>query len=144
MNIAKIRISRTMSQKQVAKLLNVSRSTVAMWETGKAAPTADKLPRIAEALKCSIEELFSGDTEGQQTHESGRRKNMRNWLKKLRENQGLTQRVVAEALGVTRQYYNLIESGERQSKMSIETAQKLAVVFNVPIAYILKKETKIS
>ena len=69
---------------------------------------------------------------------------MREYLKALRENQGLTQRVVAETLGVTRQYYNLIESGERQSKMSIETAQKLAAIFNVPIEYVLKQETKVS
>lgn len=69
---------------------------------------------------------------------------MREYLKALRENQGLTQRVVAETLGVTRQYYNLIESGERQSKMSIETAQKLAAIFNVPIEYVLEKETKVS
>ncbi len=74
MNIGKIRMSRTLSQKEVAKLLDVSRSTVAMWETGKAAPTADKLPKLAEVLKCSIEELFSGDTEGQQTHERSGRK----------------------------------------------------------------------
>ncbi len=69
---------------------------------------------------------------------------MREYLKALRENQGLTQRVVAETLGVTRQYYNLIESGERQSKMSIETAQKLAAIFNVPIEYVLEQETKVS
>ena len=69
---------------------------------------------------------------------------MREYLKALRENQGLTQRVVAETLGVTRQYYNLIESGERQSKMSIETAQKLAAIFNVPIEYVLEQETKAS
>lgn len=70
MNIGKIRMSRTLSQNEVAKLLDVSRSTVAMWETGKAAPTADKLPKLAEVLKCSIEDLFGSDTERQQPQET--------------------------------------------------------------------------
>lgn len=69
---------------------------------------------------------------------------MRTWLKELRRTSKMSQQNVADILGITQQYYNLIESGERQSKMSIETAQKLAAVFDVPIEYVLEKETKIS
>ena len=69
---------------------------------------------------------------------------MRTWLKELRRTSKMSQQNVADLLGITQQYYNLIESGERQSKMSIETAQKLAAIFNVPIEYVLEKETKIS
>ena len=69
---------------------------------------------------------------------------MRTWLKELRRTSKMSQQNVADLLGITQQYYNLIESGERQSKMSIETAQKLAAVFDVPIEYVLEKETKIS
>ena len=69
---------------------------------------------------------------------------MRTWLKKLRSTSKMSQQNVADRLGITQQYYNLIESGERQSKMSIETAQKLAAIFNVPIEYVLEQETKVS
>lgn len=69
---------------------------------------------------------------------------MRTWLKELRRTSKMSQQNVADLLGITQQYYNLIESGERQSKMSIETAQKLAAVFDVPIEYVLENETKIS
>ncbi len=69
---------------------------------------------------------------------------MRTWLKELRRTSKMSQQNVADILGITQQYYNLIESGERQSKMSIETAQKLAAVFDVPFEYVLEKETKIS
>lgn len=67
---------------------------------------------------------------------------MRNYLKKLRVKKNITQQYVAKKLDITRQYYNLIESGERQSKMTIEFAQKLAHVLDVPIEYILEHENK--
>lgn len=65
---------------------------------------------------------------------------MREWLKNLRKEKNLTQFCVAKALQITPSYYNMIESGERQSKMTIETAQKLANFFNVPLDFILENE----
>ena len=47
------------SQKGLAQILNVDRSTVAKWETGTM-PRADKLPAIARALNCSVDELLCG------------------------------------------------------------------------------------
>jgi putative HTH-type transcriptional regulator len=47
-----------LTQIELAKMLNVDRSTVAKWETGGALPTADKLPKIAKALNCKIDDLF--------------------------------------------------------------------------------------
>jgi len=67
---------------------------------------------------------------------------MREYLKELREDKGETQQSVAEKIGVTRQYYQLIENGERQSKMTIDMAQKLANIFGVSIEVILKNENK--
>lgn len=59
MRIKEIRMSRGMTQSELAERLDVSRSTVAMWETDANVPNADKLPAIAEALSCeSIDELF--------------------------------------------------------------------------------------
>lgn len=65
---------------------------------------------------------------------------MREWLKKLRLKRNLSQQNVADELGITQQYYNLIENGERQSKMTIDTAQKLAKIFDVPLDFILQNE----
>lgn len=58
MNIKNKRVSLNMTQYELSKKLNVTRSTVAMWENGEAFPRADKLPALAEILKCSIEDLF--------------------------------------------------------------------------------------
>lgn len=65
---------------------------------------------------------------------------MRNYLKDLRAKKSLTQLDVAKKLNITESYYSLIENGERQQKMTIDLAQKLADVFGVSLEYIFEKE----
>ena len=55
----KVRKREKITQKQIAEALGVDRSTVAKWETGKAAPRAALLPKLAKILNCSIEELLT-------------------------------------------------------------------------------------
>lgn len=43
---------------QLAKELGVSAPTVSDWANGKKMPSADKLPSIASALGCKIDELY--------------------------------------------------------------------------------------
>ena len=52
------RESKKLTQEEVGKLLDVNRSTVAMWETGKSLPRADKLLKLAEIFGCSVDELL--------------------------------------------------------------------------------------
>lgn len=67
---------------------------------------------------------------------------MREYLKQIRINAGLTQLDAANKLDISESYYNLIESGERLTKMTIDMAQRLASVFNVAIEYIFENERK--
>lgn len=61
-----LRERKNLSQYKFAEMLGVAQSTVAMWETGTNIPTADKLPKIAEILNCTIDDLFgrTEETEG--------------------------------------------------------------------------------
>ena len=43
----------------VAKLMETTQAAVAMWETGARMPRADKLPKLAEVLGCSVADLFA-------------------------------------------------------------------------------------
>ena len=43
---------------RVHEKLNVLQSTVAMWESGDNTPRTEKLPELAEILKCTIDDLF--------------------------------------------------------------------------------------
>jgi len=53
------------------------------------------------------------------------------YLKQLRTNKGVSQRVVANYLGITNQAYSNYENGKRQA--DYETQLKLADYFSVPL-----------
>ena len=53
---------------------------------------------------------------------------MRNWLKELRKQAGLTQQQVADLAGVSQGFYGNIELGKRGHKLPVETAKRIAEV----------------
>lgn len=65
----------------------------------------------------------------------------REYLSRLREQRNETQQIVADSLGLTRQYYQQIETGERQKRMDIALATKLASHFEVELGEIIRQET---
>ena len=56
--IEKFRKEKGLTQGALAMQLGVKQGAVAMWETGKALPRADKLPKLAEILDCTVDELL--------------------------------------------------------------------------------------
>ena len=48
-----------LSQAELASAVGVTQASVAMWECGNKYPSSDKLPAIAVALGCSIDDLFA-------------------------------------------------------------------------------------
>ena len=68
---------------------------------------------------------------------------MREYLKHLREAKGLTMQELSKKLGITRQYYQMIESGGRQRKMDIPIITGISKALNVPVEYIVNEENKI-
>lgn len=53
---------------------------------------------------------------------------VRDWLIKIREAANMTHEDVANAAGIKRQYYSMIESGKRNP--SVAVAQKIAEILN--------------
>ena len=68
---------------------------------------------------------------------------MREYLKKLREEHGYTMQAVAYKLGISKQYYQRIEVGDRQQNMDITLAVKLSDIFGVTIQKIIEEEQAI-
>jgi transcriptional regulator with XRE-family HTH domain len=68
---------------------------------------------------------------------------MREYLKNLRINSNMTMQDVADAFGITKQYYEMIESGDRQKKMDVTLVAKISSLFNVPIERIAMYEQEI-
>lgn len=57
-NIKSLRENVGFTQVKLAEMLNISRTTVTMWETTDAYPRSELLPQIAELLGCSIDDLY--------------------------------------------------------------------------------------
>lgn len=58
LKIKQLREEKGLLQEELSSNLGVSRSTVSMWETGKAYPRGETLVKLAAALGCTIDELF--------------------------------------------------------------------------------------
>lgn len=71
----------------------------------------------------------------------GGREQVREYLIEAREKAGLTQQDVANRIGISRQYYQMVETGERQKRMDLSIAGGLSVVLNIPIAEIAQRES---
>lgn len=61
--IQRKRLKLGMTQADLAGALGVDPSTVAKWESEKAYPRADLLPKIAGLLGCTIDELYADEPE---------------------------------------------------------------------------------
>lgn len=61
MRLYNARLSRDMTQSELAEKVGCSKATVSYWETGRTFPTAFYLKQIANALQISLDELFDID-----------------------------------------------------------------------------------
>ena len=52
-----------MTQRELAERIGVERSSVAKWESGDAFPRGALVGRLAEALNCTIDDLYNGGKE---------------------------------------------------------------------------------
>lgn len=65
----------------------------------------------------------------------------REYLVRFREQRNESQQDVATALNISRQYYLMIENGQRQKRMDVVLVAALANHFGVPITDIVACET---
>ncbi|WP_313132585.1 helix-turn-helix domain-containing protein [Anaerocolumna sp.] len=68
---------------------------------------------------------------------------MRIYLKHARKALGLTQEDVANALGISQNYYCDIENSERQKEIKVPFLIKLSTVLQIPIDKMLSEEKKL-
>lgn len=68
---------------------------------------------------------------------------LREYLVRLRKERNETQQNVADSVGLSRQYYAMIEAGNRQKKMDISLASSLATHFGITLAEMISLEEKV-
>lgn len=65
---------------------------------------------------------------------------MRNWLKEARAKQRLTQKQMADALGITEAYYSRIECGDRQKNMDVSLAIGIGNILGMSVQEVIDAE----
>ena len=63
MSFVSARKKANLTQAEVADAFGISAASVSQWETGRNLPAAEKLPEIAALYNCSIDELFTKETD---------------------------------------------------------------------------------
>lgn len=63
--IQSMRMRSNLTQEDVAHEIQLDRSTVAKWETGKAYPRAETLLRLAKIFECSVDDLLASNINTQ-------------------------------------------------------------------------------
>jgi len=62
-SLARLRLSRGLTQSHLAELLGVQPRLVSRWETGEAKPQFAHMVRLAEVLEVSLDQLVHGNDE---------------------------------------------------------------------------------
>lgn len=58
--IEQLRNKLGISQNELAKRIGVTQGAISQWEQGLSKPTIDKLIKLGEIFKCSVEDLLQG------------------------------------------------------------------------------------
>ncbi len=67
---------------------------------------------------------------------------VRTWMKQKRKEKGMSQQNVATACGITKQYYQAIESNKRQLDLSTSLILGLATAFDMSPVEIVNLESE--
>ena len=65
---------------------------------------------------------------------------MREFLRELRKERGLSQDEISKRMGLTQSFYSMIETGERVERMNLEMAVKLANTLGIDSGEFIKRE----
>ena len=64
----------------------------------------------------------------------------RDYLKQLRTEAGMSMQDMGNALGISKQYYSLIEAGSSQKNMDLTLVRKIAALFDKPMTWVADQE----
>lgn len=135
-----IREDKDLTQKQLANILNVERSTYAGWETGKNTIPLRKLNALSDYYKLSIDYItgLSNTKRYENINKNINPKDVGKKLKHLRLKNNLKQKDIFTFLNTTSSTYSAYETG----KVLIQTSfiYSIAKKYNTSIDWILNKK----
>lgn len=129
--IKELRLKRGLKQSELAQMASISREAVGNYERGDRIPNIEITQKIATALEVDINELLDKNNEGKSPGETLLSKR----LFELREEKGLNQSDVADAVGISYISVGNYENAARIPKADVVV--KLADFFDVSSDYLL-------
>ena len=138
--IKSMRISRGYTLSYVAEQLGIKEATMQRYESGEIKNIKhETIANLAEILNCSPVYLMGWENDNtsntltKKVFSVGEKFNEN--LKMAREQKNLTQKEVADSIGVAKSTYSLYESGEREP--NVQTIKKIADTLNVSAVELL-------
>ncbi len=119
-----LRLERNITQKDLAKRLSISPSTVGMYEQNRRFPDADILVKLSSIFDVSVDYLLG-------IERSEKQEGIRMNLRKLREKAGLSQAELGNLVGLKQTTISQYESGAREPNLDL--TQKIADVLDVSL-----------
>mgnify|MGYP004466120529 CR=1 FL=1 len=130
--LKELREQKGMKQSELGRLLNVNNSAISKYESGKLQLTDDTLIKLSDIFGVSIDYILSrndNDDIPPRISMTGNR------IKTLRTEYNLTQRQLADILGLTPKMISFYESGQRVPPIDI--VEKLANIFSKSSDYLI-------
>lgn len=125
------------TQQDIANHLNISRGNYAMYECGSNIIPLELLDKLSIKYQVSIDYLVSLSKDKNKIIKPMDKHKMCERLKQKRKEKNLTQRQIADHLGITQSHYATYESG--RNTISITKLIKLAELYKTSIDYLTGK-----
>lgn len=136
MNLKPFRQARGFSQQKLAQKLGVSRSTVAMWESGASEPNMKMIQRIFEVLSIPISSLFAvRAVKLSEMAENSPKSFVGERIKAARLAAGISQNQLAKRAGVSQAGLSAIESTTKSP--NVDTLERIANALHIPLQELL-------
>lgn len=56
--LKKLRLEKSLGQKELAEMLDVGRNTVSMWESGLRYPSRERMEKLSDIFNCDVDYLY--------------------------------------------------------------------------------------
>lgn len=137
--LKQLREERNLRQEDLGKIVNVEKSTVSQWESGKRTPDVGTILALADYFGVSTDFLLGKTPVETKT---SREIELSKWdnifgqrLKKLREEAGYTQQQLAKLVSLSQQTIGHYEVG--RAKPDADTLEMFADIFGTTVDYLL-------
>ena len=140
--VREVREDFDMSQKQAAAILKISPQQYQLYESGKREMPMHLFIKLADYYEVSIDYLAGIDKNDYNEYLT-KQKEISFYYQKIRdirEDNDMNQQQVADILGITRQQYQLYESGKRE--MPMQHFITLAEHYGVTIDYLVGRDKR--